>query len=339
MKVKIKSVFAEEVDFSSFSQKEELCPEIFHPNSSIKKEVRSKLMKISHHFFDYLGFDWADVEISDIWLVGSLASFNWNSQYSDIDLHVLFDFSKVTEDELLLKESLKAMKELYNLKHNISIEGFPVELYAQDISEQVVSEGIFSVMRQTWVKRPQKRGDVRINKAKISMTVDHIENEIEDALSSFRMGDYDKASDMASDLKKLIRGIRKKGMKKGDVFSDENLIFKALRRNKSLEKLDRLNTLAFDKSVSIFSPLELGDEAPSAAPSKKAGYEKASVLPKPQKKEEEKGEKYSDGIMFTINGKQYNSLRDAEKETGIPKSTIKYRADSANFPNFVKHIQ
>ena len=87
-----KSFLSEEVDEASFQYKQFLNPNIWSNENSIRPEIRSNLLQIANDFFDSLEIP--PVKIHDIVLTGSLANFNW-SEYSDVDLHILFDFFEV----------------------------------------------------------------------------------------------------------------------------------------------------------------------------------------------------------------------------------------------------
>ena len=52
-------------------------------------------MDIADDFIEYLGIDWA--EPSDVIMTGSLANYNWDEKYSDIDLHVVVNYSDIDE--------------------------------------------------------------------------------------------------------------------------------------------------------------------------------------------------------------------------------------------------
>jgi len=142
-----------DIDFSSFTPQQELNPKIW-PNGKINSRVRLRLMDIDDDFFATLKIDW--LKPLDILLTGSMANYNW-SKYSDFDLHLLLDFSDVDENVDFVHEYFTAKKKLWNEEHeNLMIYGFPVEVYVQDISEPLVSNGIYSLYKNKWVVEPSK---------------------------------------------------------------------------------------------------------------------------------------------------------------------------------------
>ena len=104
---------------SSFFVKDSLNSEIWddHDNieeSKMKPEIREGLLEIANEFVEFLGFD---IFVQDVTMTGSLANFNW-SDYSDIDLHIIYDFKESGEQEELFKD-LFNLKRLY-LTHNMT---------------------------------------------------------------------------------------------------------------------------------------------------------------------------------------------------------------------------
>ncbi len=323
----------ESVDYNSFMTKDELCPHIFHPNSLMKKDVRKSLLKTASDFYDYMQLDWVDDGIKDVWLVGSLAGYNWSENYSDLDIHVIIDYGQISKNTELVKNDMWALKTVYNKEHDIDVKGFKVEVYAQDKAEELKSDGIYSIQKQTWIKKPKKR-KVNINKNKINSYVSKIEREIEKALKEFRLQNFNVAYDMADNIKEMVSNLRAEGLEEGGEFASKNLAFKALRRNGSLDKLDKLYKRSFDNETSIpLSPAEKEEiEDEPTKDEKTFDDDKISKGDKETKsskndKDEEQGE-YNDGITYKVNGRSYTSLRDAEQATGIAKSTIEYRVNS-----------
>jgi hypothetical protein len=48
-----------------------------------------------------------------------------------------------------------AKKSEWNQEHDVKIYGYDVELYGQDINEHVESGGIYSVMKNEWIQKPE----------------------------------------------------------------------------------------------------------------------------------------------------------------------------------------
>lgn len=86
----------EQVNLKSFDEKDTLCPSVFNlKTGDLKKVIRKRLIKIARDFISNID-EFPEIRIYDIILVGSLAQFNW-SKYSDVDLHVVVDYSKLSK--------------------------------------------------------------------------------------------------------------------------------------------------------------------------------------------------------------------------------------------------
>jgi hypothetical protein len=237
----------------SFSVKKTLNPKVWEnpedpKKATLKKNIRTKLLKIAEEFSDELG---EDIFITDIHLMGSLANFNW-SEYSDFDLHLLVDFESLSENEELYKELFDLKKDAFNDKHDIKIYGFDVEVYAQDSEENKFSEGIYSVMYDEWINIPPKEHrniDMELLKTKIKTWTSKIDKALEDA----KEGNDGKK---LKELKNKIKEYRKSGLEKEGELSYENLVFKYLRRSGYIGKLFDLKTKLKDKLLSIERKIE-----------------------------------------------------------------------------------
>jgi hypothetical protein len=111
---------------ASFQIKDQLNPDIWK-NEKLNPEIKSNLIKIAKDFFKNLELP-SNIKLKDILFVGSLANYNW-SRFSDIDLHVVVDFSDFKEDEDFIKSFFDAQKNLFNSKHDIEVKAYPVEIY------------------------------------------------------------------------------------------------------------------------------------------------------------------------------------------------------------------
>jgi len=236
---------------SSFFVKDSLNSEIWddHDNieeSKMKPEIREGLLEIANEFVEFLGFD---IFVQDVTMTGSLANFNW-SDYSDIDLHIIYDFKESGEQEELFKDLFNLKKTVFNSQHDITVKGYEVELYVQDMNEPHMSTGVYSVLYDEWLERPEPK-EVKIDKKKIEdksqQWMDIIDNTIED----LEVNDLESSVEKLDSVKEKIKKFRTSGLEKGGEYSYENLVFKFLRRNGYIQKLfDNKNDL-IDKSLSI----------------------------------------------------------------------------------------
>lgn len=239
----------------SFELKDHLCPEIFEKDETgqylMKKEIIDKLIEITDSFIDFTGVDFF---IHDVILTGSLANYNW-SDYSDVDLHILVDMNEMNDDGSnsialsdIVKEFFDAKKNVWNEKHDIKIKNFDVELYVQDVNEEHVSTGVYSVLNNEWIVEPSlKKEDIDSNKIleKGEYFAKKVDQFIDDNKSGVDVGEPLLA------LRDKLKKFRKSGLESGGEYSYENLTFKLLRRNGYIEKLMTLINDISDKKLSL----------------------------------------------------------------------------------------
>ena len=244
-----------DIDFSSFTPQQELNPKIW-PNGKINSRVRLKLLDIADDFFKTLKIGW--LKPIDILLTGSMANYNW-SKYSDFDLHLLLDFSDVDENVDFVHEYFTAKKKLWNEEHeNLMIYGFPVEVYVQDINENLISNGIYSLYKNKWIREPSKDNlrslgqDKETIKSKAIETMKKIDALYNATFDINHGSDGEKLLAQIQKLITIIKGIRKQSLTKGGEMAAGNIFFKILRRTGYIEKLFNAKTLAYDRKESIY---------------------------------------------------------------------------------------
>ena len=244
-----------DIDFSSFTPQQELNPKIW-PNGKINSRIRLKLLDIADDFFKTLKIGW--LKPIDILLTGSMANYNW-SKYSDFDLHLLLDFSDVDENVDFVHEYFTAKKKLWNEEHeNLMIYGFPVEVYVQDIDENLISNGIYSLYKNKWIIEPSKDNlrslgqDKETIKSKAIETMKKIDALYNATFDINHGSDGEKLLAQIQKLITIIKGIRKQSLTKGGEMAAGNIFFKILRRTGYIEKLFNAKTLAYDRKESIY---------------------------------------------------------------------------------------
>lgn len=237
----------------SFQLKDTLNPKVWKnpddpENATMKPIVRKALLRIAEEFIDYLG---EDVFVEDIVLTGSLSNFNW-SEFSDFDLHVIVDLQQYENQAELYKELYNLKKQVFNDNHNIRIFGYDVELYAQDVEEEHFSSGVYSIMNDEWINKPEKMKkeiDEKVLETKIKHWVEKID-KVTDSESS------EDDIKLLEDVKEKLKKFRKCGLEKDGELSYENLVFKFLRRSGHIEKLFSSINKATDKELSVERKLE-----------------------------------------------------------------------------------
>ena len=236
----------EEVDPASFESKDQLQPDIWRDNK-LNPEVGRRLRHIAQDFLEQLE---KNVSMDDLRFTGSLANYNW-SEYSDIDLHIVVDFSQIDDKEELVKSYFDAERMKWNNAHDIKLFGFEVEIYVENAGEPHVSSGLYSVMRDRWIIEPEPH-DEELDFYIAQKKADSIATQANLAGTLLRTKEYRKAYKATERLKTKVRAMRTLGLqsKEGE-YSMENIAFKILRRDGTLTLLSQIKDAAYDKMMSI----------------------------------------------------------------------------------------
>jgi len=227
------------------SYQKNLCPDVWE-NKIFISRIEEKLLRIARDFYEELD---VEAEIKDIILTGSLTNYNWNKN-SDFDVHILMDFSEVDDNVELVKKAFDGQRFMWNIRHNIIIKEHDVELYVQDVNEENISSGCYSLMNHKWIKEPSYNPpdvdtkDVDVKYDARAFDIDEFEK-----LANKKLDPYDSEQyyNKAKELKNKIMKSRKEGLSDSGEFSIENLVFKKLRNEGKLKKLIDSIGILYDK--------------------------------------------------------------------------------------------
>lgn len=205
--------------------------------NQLKKPVHIALLKISKAYWKFLGIN---TPIIDIVVSGSQANYNY-TKHSDIDLHLIVDFSKVACD-MDVDELFKTKRDLWKERHNIDIHGIPVEVYVEDVNKPAVS-ATYSLIKDTWIKKPvrvEQKSDIdRIQRLCLAWMI----------LITTRLATHDL--DQIEQVKEMLWSYRKKGLAVEGEMGTANLVFKALRNSGVTEKLLAAIQTLHDRELSL----------------------------------------------------------------------------------------
>lgn len=208
----------------------------------LRPEVRSALLRFAEAWRDYAHIP--PNTVKDILLVGGNAGYLW-TPHSDVDVHLLVDRAALGKRELV-DDLMKSKKKLWALEHHVTINGLPVEPYAQDLSEITpVGQGSYSILRDEWVAQPNKEvpdySEDRAFNDKVQHYRDLIDHMIENnaPLSDFRT------------LRERIGGMRKTALSLGGEHAQENLVFKSLRNMGALDRMSKHMRDREDQELSL----------------------------------------------------------------------------------------
>lgn len=203
-------------------------------------QVRSRLVDIAQLFVDYI--ELPDFEVDDVRLTGSMCNFNW-TKYSDFDLHIVTDYSALDCDDIA-GALYQAKKTIWNDKHDITINGHDVELYIEDSAKPPQSIGMFSIINNKWISKPEyinPKYDYSAVDRKVKSLIDLMQKTIHHGNS---VDDFERA------ITKVYK-MRQSGLDAGGEFSTENLAFKTIRNLGWLNRLRKARDEFIDKTYSL----------------------------------------------------------------------------------------
>ncbi len=205
-----------------FEVHKELNPQLFEDNK-LKNEIRLRLVEIADMFVESLQEDNIPVKVYDYWLVGSNAAYNYTAE-SDIDVHIIVDMEQGV-NPVILKLLYDYVKSSFNDKYDIIVKGHEVELYLEDIKSGAVTNGIYSLKQDKWIKVPEKQ-DPRV--------VEIEDTEIyKDTFEKYNSLKDEECEQFLDDLYIM----RKISLANDGEFGEGNLVFKQFRNNGYLQDL------------------------------------------------------------------------------------------------------
>jgi predicted nucleotidyltransferase len=228
-----------ELNMRSFLPHDELSKKIWKDDENMRPDVQKALENIANEFLDYLKID---VDVEDVTFTGSYANYNY-TPYSDIDLHIVIDFDKISNDEDLVEGFMNAKKSYWNDRYDITVNGIEVEIYPQDSSEEHVSSGVYSIDQEKWIVKPekfQKEPNLKSANKKFQM----LKREISSAIESEDLKSVER-------LLKKLRNMRKSALNKSGEMSVENIAYKMLRSEDLIQKLYDSKFSLYGDSISL----------------------------------------------------------------------------------------
>lgn len=230
----------------AFDVQDELNQELWVGDERLRPDVRDALLDIAQQFIDETELE---EDIRDITFTGSLANYNW-SKFSDIDVHLIVDFTEISDNTGLVRKFFDAVKSNWNKLHDIRVKNHEVEIYVQNDSEPHISTGVYSILKDQWLVKP-KRVEPRIDKGTATKKARELQREIDKISSLYNNGRYEEVLNQAQLLKEKIKKMRRAGLARTGLFAPENLAFKMLRRSGHIEKLFTAYTGAYDAELSL----------------------------------------------------------------------------------------
>lgn len=215
--------------------------DIWSEDGQVRPEVKKQLLDIAQRAYDEL--EQGDAELLDIVITGSITGERWSKE-SDVDLHLMIQFSDINSDEEFVESYFKMRARVWNSDHDIVIGNHPVEIYVQDVDAPHYSVGIYSLLEDKWIKREEpgeyaSYDDVAKKSRVLAKDIKRIIRDLKNPTWQL--------IESASKIMEKLRDMRSVGLKEAGEGSVENLTYKVLRRAGLLEKLGDASKMAFDK--------------------------------------------------------------------------------------------
>lgn len=215
---------------------DELNPVLWSDNK-LRPDIKEKIMDLVNEFQSTLDIP---LTILDINIVGSNASYNYTDK-SDVDVHIVTNFEEYGYPKEFIEAAMNSFKTNFNNKYDVNYGGYNVEIYVEDVKFSPNSNGIYSVVRDEWIKEPIKLQPIDVDlEPEYSILIDRI-NEI---LSNGTEEDIIRVID---DLYLL----RRNSLVVDGEFGKGNLIFKTIRNDGLLDALKERRVELASKELSI----------------------------------------------------------------------------------------
>lgn len=238
----------------SVEKHESLNSKLFTKDEVLKDKVRGKMLEIVDEFLDNLKEQDIKIKVDDVLLIGSNASYNYTKD-SDIDLHILANSKGTSYSPEVADALYSAYRSLFNKSLDISIYDIPLEIFVEIEDSPRVSNGVYSVKKNKWVKKPVQEDIPDYDKEALDKLVDTWEAKCKELITDIEADKLDDEKKVVNLLEDIYEKLRKKGVAKGE-YSTENLAFKELRNKGYLDKLKDYKNELTSKRLSLEEKLD-----------------------------------------------------------------------------------
>ena len=223
---------------------DKLNPKLYE-NNKLKPDVRQAILDIVEQFKEYIEFP---INVLDVRIVGSNAAYNYTDK-SDLDIHLVVNFDELSNNNDLIQALFNSEKKLFNDTFDITIKGLDTELYVEDVETGAISNGIYSVLQDCWIKFPKK---VDIENIPIDMLgSDALFFKYQEKCERVLENKDSVSIEEVNELIDKIYMLRKNGLAKSGEYSNGNQAFKVLRSEGYIEQLIDLKNDLISKELSL----------------------------------------------------------------------------------------
>lgn len=217
-----------------------LNPRLWTSDNKLRDDVKERLLEIVQQFMSQCEIP---LIVLDVHLVGSNVSYNY-TDHSDLDLHIVANFELVDARTEILQFAYNTLRSKFNSEYNISIRGIDVEVYVEDVNSTVLSNGIYSLYKDTWIKFPKPLKDV---------VVPDVTDEVSAWKQIFTSAIESNDSDKIEDAINSLYVIRKNSIDTEGEYGVGNQVFKEIRNLGLLDKAKQQYKVARSKELTLES--------------------------------------------------------------------------------------
>jgi len=207
----------------------------------LQSEVRLKLLETAKEFLAYLKLD--KIPLRDIIITGSNTSYTY-TPHSDLDLHIIVAKEEIYGGNELVDQFFDSKRRLWNNTYDIVMRGVPVEIYVED-DDETVEGNAYSILTDEWIERKDAQQDTSYDDRAVRAKYRWLSREIKRYISR-----ADDKEDITRLMDKL-KNYRQSGLDKFGELSTENLVFKALRNNGDIERIQNRKIDIVNKNLSL----------------------------------------------------------------------------------------
>jgi predicted nucleotidyltransferase len=222
---------------------------LFTKTEVLKETVRKKMLEIVDEFLDNLREQNIEIKVDDVLLVGSNANYNYTKD-SDIDLHIIANTKNMKYEMEIANALYSAYRTLFNKNLDINIYDIPLELYVEVENTPRNSNGVYSVKKDKWEKKPVQEEIPEYDKEALNKLVDKWEKKCKDLLDRIAADKLDDEKQVVKLIEDIYEQLRKAGVAKSE-YAVENLAFKELRNKGYLDKLKSAKHELISKRLSL----------------------------------------------------------------------------------------
>ena len=227
---------------------------LFTKEEMLKDKVRDKMLEIVNEFLNDLKEQDIKIKVDDILLIGSNASYNYTKD-SDIDLHILANTKSVKYDADIAAALYGAYRTIFNKNLDIFLYDIPLEIFVETEDSPRVSNGVYSVKKNKWIKKPVVEDIPEYDTKTLNELVEKWETKYKNLAADIEADKLKDEKRVVNMLEDIYDKLRKKGIAKGE-YSIENLAFKELRNKGYLDKLKDFRNELVSKRLSLEENLD-----------------------------------------------------------------------------------